>query len=684
MKKITIRDFFYKKNRKVVIIVIFSFALIFGIFINMEIYGITKKEIATKRNYYKNIIDAKMKNLDYFIETLKNNTELKIFLDNDMVILPNSSPIEKGDGEYYIKYTKKKINRYIFSEKIKKTVKWDDAMEFEIYTLDKKLVFSTENFEMGFINFDNVKTATPFGNIYEYYIYDSKLYMRIFSKLNDDYLMIVNYVINSDFLYDLSKNDLKVGYVDEKYKPIIFTKDVEFEKIKILFEPLKNIKFIKYDNNIFITYEERIKDFNNKKIGSLIIFDKADAIIRLIFVDIICLFGTIIFVMLMFRIMSRNYDFTISFIDNVTKIMNGEAISAARTNILEYDEITEKVAEYRKLKEEKERYILKEIERKNDEINIMLRRTETQNRFLKKISEKDDIRTILEISYSEFEKITVITELIFSMSTEEENSAKVLKISKMGLVEEEYGYDIKNVSSVSKLKKEEIIEIDGNGEGLMIIFFASETIKNGFISINYEVNEEKKTDIKEQLIKMTKLMITSIKSAKYYEMSIKDSLTGAYVKGILKHNVDNMINTSKRYKKNFSILMADIDFFKKVNDEYGHLAGDQVLKKIGEIIRAAIRESDMFFRYGGEEFIILMPETGRESAEIVAERIRRNVEDSLFYCDRYDEKPIKITLSLGGYDFELEDDKLDYFDIIEFVDKALYKAKKGGRNKVVF
>ena len=180
------------------------------------------------------------------------------------------------------------------------------------------------------------------------------------------------------------------------------------------------------------------------------------------------------------------------------------------------------------------------------------------------------------------------------------------------------------------------------------------------------------------------MMIAGMKSAKYYERSIRDYLTGAYVKSILKHNMDTMISSAKRYKRNFSVLMADIDFFKNINDKYGHLAGDFVLKSIGEIIREIVRESDMFFRYGGEEFVILMPETNAENAKIVADRIKNAVENKVFLYTKGMDEAIFVTISIGGYEYIQGEKESDYFDIIEIVDEALYEAKETGRNRVVF
>jgi diguanylate cyclase (GGDEF)-like protein len=117
-----------------------------------------------------------------------------------------------------------------------------------------------------------------------------------------------------------------------------------------------------------------------------------------------------------------------------------------------------------------------------------------------------------------------------------------------------------------------------------------------------------------------------------------------------------------------------VDCFKKVNDTYGHLIGDQVLVKITESIKQSIRLSDVLARWGGEEFVILLPHTTQEDAGIVAEKIRRGIETTLF------ESVGKMTISCGVSQVQIGDDRSTFF---QRVDSALYQAKKRGRNCIV-
>jgi len=157
------------------------------------------------------------------------------------------------------------------------------------------------------------------------------------------------------------------------------------------------------------------------------------------------------------------------------------------------------------------------------------------------------------------------------------------------------------------------------------------------------------------------------------DKAYKDVLTGLYRREILYDLIEKEFHRSKRYGYHFSILMIDIDNFKKINDTYGHLFGDKVLKKVAETIRRTLRNSDIAIRYGGEEFLVILPHTDLESAKIVGERIRKTIE-------RLDIDGIKITISIGIADNTLSS-KLE--DLIRKADQALYIAKRTGKNKVV-
>ena len=172
------------------------------------------------------------------------------------------------------------------------------------------------------------------------------------------------------------------------------------------------------------------------------------------------------------------------------------------------------------------------------------------------------------------------------------------------------------------------------------------------------------------------LLLAQIKvlSTQLRGMAYTDSLTHIYNRLHFAHFLDAEIDKVKRYGGKFSIIFFDLDHFKLVNDNYGHLTGDEVLEKITEIVSKANRDADIFARYGGEEFIILTPETDLSGALIHAERLRHEIEKFEFKTVGH------LTSSFGVTEFNAEDDTVDH--MLARADKALYLAKEYGRNRV--
>jgi diguanylate cyclase (GGDEF)-like protein len=165
-----------------------------------------------------------------------------------------------------------------------------------------------------------------------------------------------------------------------------------------------------------------------------------------------------------------------------------------------------------------------------------------------------------------------------------------------------------------------------------------------------------------------------ILSAKLSKIAYTDSLTHIYNRLHFAHFLDVEIDKAKRYGSTFSIIFFDLDHFKEVNDNFGHLAGDEVLEEITKIVSKANRSADIFARYGGEEFIILAPETDISGALIHAERLRNEIE-------KYEFKTVgHITSSFGVTQFNAEKDTVE--TLLDRADKALYLAKEDGRNRV--
>lgn len=158
-------------------------------------------------------------------------------------------------------------------------------------------------------------------------------------------------------------------------------------------------------------------------------------------------------------------------------------------------------------------------------------------------------------------------------------------------------------------------------------------------------------------------------------MAVTDSLTGLFNHGFIYKRLKEEVEKAKRYDKDLSIMMLDIDKFKKINDNYGHQFGDKVLKKISAVIKSCIRNIDILGRYGGEEFLLVLPETELKAGVNVAERIREKIEEIA-----WDNTILKVTIS-GGI---TQIDKQDEFDFLKEADRLLYKAKENGRNKIEY
>ena len=163
------------------------------------------------------------------------------------------------------------------------------------------------------------------------------------------------------------------------------------------------------------------------------------------------------------------------------------------------------------------------------------------------------------------------------------------------------------------------------------------------------------------------------------ELATKDALTGLYNHRQMHTSLSDEINRSLRYEHAFQILMVDIDHFKKINDTYGHPFGDFVLQRMARLFEENLRLTDTVFRYGGEEFLILMPETGKQDAVSVAKRLLSAIAEYEFDCDGH---KVHATVSIGTAEFPEE--ARDMSALIGLADRRLYRAKQSGRNCIEF
>jgi diguanylate cyclase (GGDEF)-like protein len=163
-------------------------------------------------------------------------------------------------------------------------------------------------------------------------------------------------------------------------------------------------------------------------------------------------------------------------------------------------------------------------------------------------------------------------------------------------------------------------------------------------------------------------------------LAFTDFLTGMKTRGYFEQQLDLEIKRSERRQAPVALLMIDLDFFKKLNDGYGHHVGDQLLRDISTILMKDMREIDTVARYGGEEFVIILPDTNESAAFQVAQRLRRAVAKAKFFAgspDHVEHLSISVGVSVLGQDAQFKK------DLIETADAALYEAKSRGRNQVV-
>lgn len=172
---------------------------------------------------------------------------------------------------------------------------------------------------------------------------------------------------------------------------------------------------------------------------------------------------------------------------------------------------------------------------------------------------------------------------------------------------------------------------------------------------------------------------------KLEQMAVTDALTGCFNRRYLMQQLEHEVLLNVRYRIPFSVFLFDIDFFKQINDRYGHLIGDEVIRSTADIVRAKLRRTDILARYGGEEFTVYLPHTNREQAELLADRIMHAVGSNFVLAGN---ERVQVTISMGVVsetcdDFQVDNPKEYLRDLFSRADAALYKAKNEGRNRVV-
>ena len=177
-------------------------------------------------------------------------------------------------------------------------------------------------------------------------------------------------------------------------------------------------------------------------------------------------------------------------------------------------------------------------------------------------------------------------------------------------------------------------------------------------------------------------MATVFQNARLFESATYESLTGLLRREAILEALDKELDRARRYERPLTVGMADLDHFKEVNDRYGHLAGDGLLKRVAQVLTGGLRSSDAVGRYGGEEFLLVLPETELAGARVVADKLRRLVEEVRTPMEDGEEATVTISIGLASLDCSGLPAEPDARDLIRLADQALYRAKEEGRNRI--
>lgn len=242
-----------------------------------------------------------------------------------------------------------------------------------------------------------------------------------------------------------------------------------------------------------------------------------------------------------------------------------------------------------------------------------------------------------------------------------------------GIIDSEQARDLMSNDPLTKETYEKL-------EPEIIIPLKSKNSINGLIFLSQKMIENSYTEQDFQFLeKMAKFASIAVENSRLYRMATLDRMTGLFIHHYFQERLIEEIKRSERTGTPLTLLMADLDHFKNVNDTFGHLQGDIILKGAASIIHQNTRGFDIASRYGGEEFAIILPETDITSAFAIAERLRKKIEESVY---RNNDNDIKVTISIGLAQFDHNTDKTG-MDLIKRADTNLYSAKTQGRNRVV-
>ncbi|MBF0431599.1 MAG: sensor domain-containing diguanylate cyclase [Fibrobacteria bacterium] len=224
-------------------------------------------------------------------------------------------------------------------------------------------------------------------------------------------------------------------------------------------------------------------------------------------------------------------------------------------------------------------------------------------------------------------------------------------------------------------------EVYGSEGGSFSLMCVPLMMHNNAFGVIYLTNNDGDEDFDNEDLNVLSILAAHasavLDQSRLYALATTDELTGLYTRRYYSQRIGDEFKRCVRYKRHLSMIVADIDFFKKVNDKYGHAAGDHVLKNVAKILKKIVRSDvDTAVRFGGEEFVLLMPETHLQGAYIAAERLRKSVEEEIMV---YDDNVIPITVSVGVSSYPENGSAIE--ELFSHSDRALYESKANGRNR---
>lgn len=245
-------------------------------------------------------------------------------------------------------------------------------------------------------------------------------------------------------------------------------------------------------------------------------------------------------------------------------------------------------------------------------------------------------------------------------------------------------FEINACMTIADIKKSKI-SIDDPIKGLislnpsLVVPLKSKNHVNGLLVLGEQITTEPYTDYdKEHILNIASLAAIAISNAALIEMTTTDMMTHLKLKHYFYTVLMEKLELSESQKIPLSVLMLDIDFFKRFNDTYGHACGDVVLQMVASVVQQNTRNQDMAARYGGEEFVVMLCDTPDTAAVKIAERIRSSIENLDIL---YEGQHLSLTISAGVAEYNPETDKAAR-NLVERADKALYESKQAGRNRV--